>query len=119
MTSSAQRTYFPTKHGLLLIRGDPSMVWHFVAYCTGEVKGPSALRVPTRNPMDVMSQHYSSTADEPSDRKEMIKRYREYLEGFYDSVSSVPDIDKLLKPYDGTTLDFGSYSANYRCVDRC
>lgn len=113
------QTYFRTPHGLLLIRGDPNMVWHFVAYCTGEVKGPSALRVPTRRAMDVMTQHYDSTTDEPSGRKEMVQNKRQYLKSAFQDVSSVPDIDKLLKPYSGTTLDFDSYAATYTCVSRC
>jgi hypothetical protein len=114
-----EQTYFRTKQGLLLIRGDPNMVWHFVAYCTGEVKGISALRVPTRSAMDVMTQHYDSNTDELSSRKEMVKNYRQYLQRTFKDVSSVPDVDKILKPYDGTTLDFDSYSATYTCVSRC
>jgi hypothetical protein len=90
------------------------MVWHFIAHCTAAVEGLPALRVPrVKDPMAVMNEHYDSTVDQPAGRTEMIKNYRHYLKELYGDVSKVPDVDKILLPYNNTTFDFGTYTATY------
>jgi hypothetical protein len=115
------REYFRTQDGFLVMTGDPDMVWHFVAYCIGEVRGLGALVVPggsTKSPIEVMTEHYDITVDEPSGRGKMARDYSQYLKSTYQHVSEVPDIDKLLVPYNNTTLYFGSYTATYHSLTK-
>ena len=118
---AGERQYFTTPDGFLVLTGDADMVWLFVSYCIGEVRGLGALVVPegridTKSPIEVMTEHYNITVDEPGGRSKMMKDYSQYLKSSYQHVSDVPDIDKLLVPYNNTTLDFGSYTATYHSL---